>query len=150
MLAQGLRIHVPLKKKKCYTVNRLLRSNEPQANDRTQRMDRKDCQTNPHFEKTRNARSACPEEGLKNGAGSTKHATLTKAAEGNEGGEARSAQAGSNATRPHTSQWHFEACCSHAHMQAGCIHRHANRQAGHAQAEHASTSCNGCTCTCCQ
>ena len=40
------------KKKKCYTVNRLLRSNEPQASEGCSRIDKEAvCHTSPHFKK---------------------------------------------------------------------------------------------------
>ena len=138
------------KKKKCYTVNKLLRSNEPQANERTQWMDRKDCQTNPHFKKARDARSACPKEGLKNGAGSAKHATLARLLKGTRGEKLKAhrleAMQLGRTLHSGTSRRAavMQTCKQDAHtgMQTGRQDMHKLSTLG--------TSCNGRTRTCCQ
>lgn len=121
-----------------YTAHTQLRCNEPQANEREQRMDGKDChKQSPHLNKLeRTHAQRARRRDRKSGAGSAEHAILARLQKGTRGKKARGAQTGSNATRPHTSQRHLKACCCHADMQAGCTQRHTHMQAGHTHTEH--------------
>jgi len=75
-------------KKKGYTAHKQLRCNGPQANDGTQQMDRKGRQIKTPLQKGSKRTLSVPEEGLRNGAGSTKHATLARLQKGlREGNE---------------------------------------------------------------
>jgi hypothetical protein len=114
-----------------YTVNKPLRSNEPQASERTQRTDRKDCQTNPHFKQARGARSACPQRDR----GTALAAPNSPSWQG---------------CRGERGEGNWKARCCHADMQAGCTHigTQACKQVMHTLST-LGTRCTG-TCTGCQ
>lgn len=113
-------------------------------------MDRKDCQANPHFEKARNARSACPKEGLENGADSTKHATLARLLKGSRGEKLEAHRLGAMQLGRIL---HSGTSRRAAVMQTCKQDAHTGMQTGKQAMHKPSTlgaSCNGCTYTCCQ